>query len=466
MAAGRPGPSDLPARRRSRAGRRQGFVDLRLKKPRFVISQKLASGDRAFYFNVPKYHLAKGCPNLNQPLGVDYIVACGEDGEGGRAATLNARFDEWHATVSGIPIEQPVRIGSVDWLFRTYKSSKAYLEKVSPRSRSDYERVMRMVADTRTNRGDRVGERMIKAISPQGADKIYDRIIGIGEGSGEPRRLRQGEKAVKLCSKAWRVVRRLYPAEFDLKNSDPWAGVTLKRRAKLTKAAVTRDQVYQFAWGCIERDYPEIGAAAVICFEWLQRPENVVSGKIRWSDYRSNSYGGQIRIEHHKTGKWVLHPLEEWQSSANSEKQTLVRFYEDAEQVLAQVPRLGIPIILNPDRRRTKARDSVVLKPYTFAGMQHAVQRLRSEIGLPPTFTLDACRHGGMTELEEAELTDGQGRALSAHSSKAYDGYAKRTLKRALAATRKRFAHVMADRPRHTDDKPLGIEEIRGSGRC
>jgi hypothetical protein len=32
--------------------------------------------------------------------------------------------------------------------------------------------------------------------------------------------------------------------------------------------------------------------------------------------------------------------------------------------------------------------------------------------------TLDACRHGGMTELEEAELTDGQGRALSAHRTK------------------------------------------------
>lgn len=46
-----------------------------------------------------------------------------------------------------------------------------------------------------------------------------------------------------------------------------------------------------------------------------------------------------------------------------------------------------------------------------------------------------------MTELEEAELTDGQGRALSAHKSKAYDGYAKRTEKRALAATRKRHAH-------------------------
>ncbi len=65
---------------------------------------------------------------------------------------------------------------------------------------------------------------------------------------------------------------------------------------------------------------------------------------------------------------------------------------------------------------------------------------------MPNDLTLDACQHGGMTELEEAELTHGQGRALSAQSSKAYDGYAKRTEKRALAATRKRHAHVLANR--------------------
>jgi hypothetical protein len=52
-----------------------------------------------------------------------------------------------------------------------------------------------------------------------------------------------------------------------------------------------------------------------------------------------------------------------------------------------------------------------------------------------------------MTELEEAELTDGQGRALSAHTSNSYNGYAKRTFKRALAATRKRHAHVLANKP-------------------
>src|SRR5262249_28767812 len=47
--------------------------------------------------------------------------------------------------------------------------------------------------------------------------------------------------------------------------------------------------------------------------------------------------------------------------------------------------------------------------------------------------------------LEEAELTDGQGHALSAHKSQqAYEGYAKRTLKRALAATRNPHAHTQA----------------------
>jgi hypothetical protein len=43
----------------------------------------------------------------------------------------------------------------------------------------------------------------------------------------------------------------------------------------------------------------------------------------------------------------------------------------------------------------------------------------------------------GKTELEEAELTDGQSRGC--HRSKAYEGYAKRTMKRVLAATRKRY---------------------------
>jgi hypothetical protein len=238
---------------------------------------------------------------------------------------------------------------------------------------------------------------------------------------------------VALCRRAWRVVHRLYPSQFDRAVPNPWEGVTKQRRTKGTKTAATREQVYAFAWGCIEYGQPEAAAAAVICFEWLQRPENVLAGYLRWTDYRSKELPSAIKIEHHKTGAVVWHPLEEVTEGG------IVKFYEDAEAVLAQLPRRGVPMILR------EVRDGIT-KPFSFSGMQKIVHAMRDKIALPSTFTLDACRHGGMTELEEAELTDGQGRALSAHKSQhAYEGYAKRTMSRALSATRKRYAHRLAN---------------------
>jgi hypothetical protein len=173
----------------------------------------------------------------------------------------------------------------------------------------------------------------------------------------------------------------------------------MKTRVKLTKNAVTRDQVYKFARGCVKHGEPGCGAAAVICFEWLQRPENVIAGHIKWTGYRPAGKA-TIQIEHHKTGAVIEHPLEEVLDDGS-----IVKFYEDAEEILSHLKRRGIPLIL----REVEEGKS---KPYSFSGMQKIVQRMRKDIGLPLEFTLDACRHGGMTELEEAELTDGQGRAV------------------------------------------------------
>jgi hypothetical protein len=96
--------------------------------------------------------------------------------------------------------------------------------------------------------------------------------------------------------------------------------------------------------------------------------------------------------------------------------------------------------------REIKSPNGVAFKPYSYSGFEKIVQHLRKEIGLASYFTLDACRHGGMTELEEAALTEGQGRALSGHkTSQAYRGYAKETFDRALSATRKRHAHRLVN---------------------
>jgi hypothetical protein len=221
-------------------------------------------------------------------------------------------------------------------------------------------------------------------------------------------------------------------------------GELAQKAVKKKKPAATREQVYAFAYGCIERGRPEPAAAAVICFEWLQRPENVLAGYLRWTDYRSKEWPGAIRIEHHKTGELVWHPLEETIGGVTT------KFYEDAEAVLAKLPRRGVPMILRemiPPRSRSD--EGRTYKPFSFSGFEKIVQRMRAEIGPPSTFTLDACRHGGMTELEEAELTNGQGRALSGHkTTQSYAGYAKQTLARALPATRKRHAHRLANAAR------------------
>jgi hypothetical protein len=235
------------------------------------------------------------------------------------------------------------------------------------------------------------------------------------------------------------VVQRLYPSEFDKAVPNPWLGATLEKRIITKKAAVTREQVYTFACGCIEEGEVEAAAVAVICFEWLQRPENVGGGHISWNGYRNPK--PIIRVEHHKTNEIVDHPLEEIQSDGS-----VVKFYEDAEEILTKLPRRGIPMILR-EVEKGKA------KLFAFSTMQHKVQKLRKKLGLPASFTFDACRHGGMTELEEAELTDGQGRALSAHKTQeSYVRYAKRTEKRMLSATRKRLANkLVRARERNVD---------------
>jgi len=416
--------------------------------PRYVIRKRLSTGSISFFFNVPTKYRRLGCPVKSEPLGHDYQRMLQ------RAETLNGIFDEWQALRSGLPLSAPnmPKYGTVDWLFREYKLSNAYLKKVAKRSRRDYEWAMQEVCDTLTNKGDRVGDRLVKTISPRAADKLYDRFIA---NSGKPRaqatpggeRLRTGEKLVGLCRKAWRVVHRLFPHEFDKDIPNPWEGVTLKVRTKRKKPAVSRDEVYAFAHGCIEYGEVEAAAVAVICFEWLQRPENVIAGHIKWTGYRTGPKP-TIRVEHHKTGEVVDHPLE-----ADG-----VKFYEEAEDVLSHLPRRGVPMIL----REIAPGKS---KPFGMSSMQHIVQRMRVKLDLPKHFTFDACRHGGMTELEEAELTDGQGRALSAHrTQQSYVGYAKRTEKRLLSATRKRFAHRLAEEQLANEQETSVQNEQQNSG--
>lgn len=249
-------------------------MTLTLPLPRFVVAKPLKNSRTGFYWYVTRYYRDLGCTVPNEPLGSDYSAACGADGRGGKAAILNGLFDEWAVACKGEPVESVARHGTVDWLFREYKSSVRFQAKVSVRSVPDYERSMLMLADLVTKQGDRVGSHPVKSITPQAADKLYAMLCVGPRGA----RLRQAEKVIAICRIAWGVVRRLHPDMFDRDVPNPWEGVAKTRRTKRTRPAATRDLVYCFAWGAIEAGHPEPAAAAAICFEFLQRSENVLAG--------------------------------------------------------------------------------------------------------------------------------------------------------------------------------------------
>jgi hypothetical protein len=124
---------------------------------------------------VPTKYRAVKCPVSNEPLGADFAQMKE------RADTLGGQFDERDQTRKGLPVTDvnAPKYGTVDWLFREYKISKAYLEKVAARSRDDNERWMDEVCNTTTKEGDRVGDRLVKTISPprsrQTIRQIYHR---------------------------------------------------------------------------------------------------------------------------------------------------------------------------------------------------------------------------------------------------------------------------------------------------
>ena len=178
----------------------------------------------------------------------------------------------------------------------------------------------------------------------------------------------------------------------------------------------------------------------LVCYEWHQRPENVLAGHLRWADWRSPEQPDAVRVEHHKTGEEVWLPLEDEKEEG---KELL---FPEIENYLAELPRLGPAIVMRPKRRvdgrrSRKTEPEVVHRLYEFGHARHLVQKARKDAGLGSHVTMDACRHGGMTELGDAEATEQEIMSASGHRSpEAARVYVKRTEKQRMAAVRKRRA--------------------------
>jgi len=262
-----------------------------------MIEKRLRSGAVAYYWNPPVADLRAGFTLHREALGQELGAACD------RAAQLNQHLYAFRAGRGAArDLDLQPGYGTVDWLIERYYHSRAFV-KVSERTKPDYRHALTLVADTSTKIGTRFGALRLGQISAAAVDKLYTNHLLTNE-TGRAR-ARQAGLCIALMRRAWKVVHRLYPKVVPVQN--PWIGVILDG-GKQEIVPATREEAFALSSAIAAEHHPHLAAVPLICFEWLQRPENVLAGHLTWSDIRPNAHPRHVRIDHHKTGEKVLQP--------------------------------------------------------------------------------------------------------------------------------------------------------------
>lgn len=388
--------------------------------PRYMVERRLKSCSIAYYWCPPKVYTTGGFMLHTEALGQDYATACLRAGE------LNAHLEEWRGGRGDRKdLDLQPGFGTIEWLIERYYRSRAFA-RVSSRSQPDYRRELKLVTNLILKTGGTAGALPLASISARAADKIYDRLLEGPRG----RRVRQANVCIARMGRAWDTVQRLYPSV--VPSTNPFRGV-VREGGTRRKPSATRAEAIALHRALVTFGHPHLAAVPLVCFELLQRPENVIAGHLTWPDYRPPERPGHIRIHHHKTGELVWHRLDDEDGP----------LYPETDAYLATLPRLGVSIVLSMGRKGPKKGCAT---PYDFFKARSVVRAARRAAGLPEHVTLDACRHGGMTELGDAGLTESEEMATSGHTTpEAKRRYVKRTETQRLSAARKRRAWVLSE---------------------
>ena len=112
--------------------------------PRYMIEKHLPSGKTGYYWNPPCRDFKAGFTLHREALGSDYGAAIV------RAAELNRHLDDWRGGRGAAKsLDLQPGFGTLEWLVERYTRSRAW-EKVSNRSRYEYQRAFKLVLTHKT----------------------------------------------------------------------------------------------------------------------------------------------------------------------------------------------------------------------------------------------------------------------------------------------------------------------------
>ena len=166
-------------------------------------------------------------------------------------------------------------------------SASAAFERVSERSRPEYLRALQRLEELPTKDGRQVWSRRCKRFRRGQRTRSMRRCRWAAGQAGSGRRNFDRHRAARMGRGAPAVpeggsAREPLPRR-DATFEDDEAGGHTDRSVRAGPGAegVAANHIS--------------GAAALICFEWLQRPENVLAGSITWEDYRGSQHPEHVR---------------------------------------------------------------------------------------------------------------------------------------------------------------------------
>lgn len=384
-----------------------------IKLPKYVTPKSGKTGT-SYYWNLPTWARkrdveerekgvdGKPCPLTNEtlPSNLSKMIE--------RADELNAALDAWRIGDE----EAAIKKGSFAWLVRWFQRHPKYL-CTSPKTQRGYDQGLALIENHELDGNlGRVGNINAKAIEPYHADEIWERLRVSGK---------DGERTA-TANAAMRAARRMYSCALRKKlvTQNPFSKMDLPTTGGDTLPA-EREQVRAFIEASDRIGMPSMGTAAMLGFELCQREGDVIS--LGWTQYHQ---GTEIQIRQHKTGQLIWVPL----------------FDEEGELFpgliarLEASPRRGTVIVM-----RDRPVAAGLYKPYEEHLFRKHFRQVREAAGLPASFTMMSCRHGGLTELGDAEGTDQEMMATGGHKTRAMlSVYTRRSGKQALNGARKRRA--------------------------
>lgn len=391
------------AMRKPRAKKPRGW-------PRYMEDRRLKSGAVAYYWSPPSWAKKKGCVLRAEPLGKDFAAALD------RCALLNRQWDAWRRGSDEAVDTTP---GTFKWLAAQFYEDRRFL-RLDEITKRDYRDGLNIIEVYELKDGSRLGDHDLRKISPKVVDALYEKLCIRADGS---KRVTTVNKAMRAARRAWNVAFRRQPTLVPAINPFSKPGL---EKTDGGNVAATRDQLTAFVATADALGYPSVGTAAMISFELLLREADII-GRFSWSQYKPPERPDAIRLKHHKNRRedermWL--PL----------FQDGVALLPELTERLDKAARYG-PLVIVSEAKRGGVR-----KPYERTYFAQLVRKIRDEAGLPKDLTFTSFRHGGVTEIGDADISDQGALSLTGHKTRdILSVYMKRTEAQRVAAARARL---------------------------